>query len=159
MPIRENITYIQTQIDIADNITGNAIFPGTIRDTADYKNGFAYGLAVNDIDEVVGTTSTFTLEFEHGDDPALSDAEPIPPRMMVYGSSNNGVNPYIIGHTGPAPALSGILTQEAFFSTKRYVRTNMVVSHWDGTGTVSGVVLFYIFPAVVPVPQRLGAIS
>jgi hypothetical protein len=156
MPTREHITYMQTQIEIALNIIGNGTHPGIVWDTKDYQNGFGFGLAILDTDNIVGSTSTFTLSFEHGDDPALADAEPIPPEMMVYGSSNNGVNPYIVGHTGYAPALSGILTQEGFFSTKRYVRATMVVSNWDGTGTVSTVLLFYSFPDIVPVPQRLG---
>jgi hypothetical protein len=159
MAIKEHLTYMQTRMIKTQQIDDDGTWQGDILDTKGYDNGFAYALLILGGASAVGYGTTFTMDFEHGDDPALADAEPIPPEMMVYGSSNNGVTPYIVGNMPYAPSTGSFLSQEAFHSTKRYVRANFTVTFFDGIAG-AGVSIFVIkHPNLVPVPQRLGFVE
>jgi hypothetical protein len=160
MAITEHLTYMQTRVITIQKINSNGTWPGYIVDTKNYDNGFAYALLILGSSIDVGSETIFTTSFEHGVDPALADAESVPSEMMVYGSSNNGVTPYIVGHMPYAPSPAAVLSQEAFHSTKRYMRANFTVTNFNGTVNGAEVSIYAIqHPNLVPTPQRLGFIS
>jgi hypothetical protein len=155
MPIREQITNMQIDIVLSHEFTGIENFAGAILDTKRYDFGYAFAMIVVAND---GSNTVFTMHIEHGDEPDLSDAEPVPKEMMVYGRNNEGVLPWLTGNTVEGTP-SAKLPAEGVFSTKEYLRTRIETTLWDGTDPSLAYVIAIKNPEIIPVTQRLGPIA
>lgn len=112
MPIREHATYQDVRNAFEGTITADTTTEGAIFDTAEFSQGVYFALAAS-----IYNTGTFTLKLEHGDDPALADAEDVPVKMQVYST------PCVVS---ALTAPGGKYVKQGVHSTKRYVRPSIV---------------------------------
>jgi hypothetical protein len=156
MPIKEQITAIETTLAMNTAVTGDGTYDtGHIIDCSKYNNGVGIAMMALGSESAIGAGSVFTMELYHGDEDDLSDAVSIPIKMLVYGRDNSGILPFVIGEMD----LGMKLSQEGVFATKRYIKPKLEVSAWDGTGTANVIMIAIKNAEVVPVTQRLGSVS
>lgn len=133
MPTKEMSTHYQSfKIhDAAIAADGNT--NTQIIDTANFDLGVTFTIGAS-----AYTDGTFTLSFQEGDDPALSDAVTVPAEKLVGAASISAVT-----------ALGGQYAQVGIHSTARYVRPVITAASVTSGATIE--VNAHMFAEVIPV--------
>jgi hypothetical protein len=150
MPTREQVTNYEAEAVLLADITEDGTVAGEIVDARKLGPGLSFLFLVSTND---GSTSKFTLKLEHGEDPALADAEDIPEEMLVYGRDTGGILPSVIGINTPGTAAAKLPT-EGIFSTKSYIRASIITTLWDGTAAAKVQVIAIKNPTLRPTKQK-----
>ena len=138
MAVRDNVTLNNIILTPEDNITTHTTTHGSIIDTADQDLGVSFFIGAT-----AYTDGTYKLVLQEGDDSGLSDATTVPAEKLIEVPGLQAVTDGVTAVTADLDKYFKV----GVFSTKRYVRANIVSTSTSTGAQIS--VLALVSPEVL----------
>ncbi len=132
MPVRDNVTLNNIVLSTEANITTDTTTNGTIIDTADLDLGVSFFIGAT-----AYTDGTYKLLIQEGDDAGLSDATTVPAEKLIEVPGLQAVTDGVTAITADGDKYFKV----GVFSTKRYLRANIVSTATSTGAQISVIVL------------------